>query len=175
VSGPEPDSHQRLARNVGELLQELRVAQNGVQVLFGFLLSVVFTDSYRKAGDFVHVTHVVVVLLTAASVGFLIAPAAWHRVLFRRGAREAIVDRSSRFVILGLILLAAAMAGTVLLIGYVVFGGVVGGVLGGVIGLLFALLWFVWPQRFGDQRFSDQSSGDRPVGDQSVGDQERSR
>ena len=149
MSGPEQDEHQRLARNVGELLQELRVAQNGVQVLFGFLLSVVFTDSYRKAGDFVHVTHVVVVILTAASAGFLIAPAAWHRVLFRRGAREAIVEHASRFVVVGLILLAAAMAGTVLLIGYVVFGGVVGGVLGGGIGLLFALLWFVRPKSFG--------------------------
>jgi hypothetical protein len=119
-----------------------------VQVLFGFLLSVVFTDSYRKAGDFVHVTHVVVVLLTAASAGFLIAPAAWHRVLFRRGAREAIVGHASRFVVIGLVLLAAAMAGTVLLIGYVVFGGIVGGLLGGVIGLLFALLWFAWPKTF---------------------------
>jgi len=148
MSSPEEDSQQRLARNVGELLQELRVAQNGVQVLFGFLLSVVFTDSYRQAGEFVHVTHVVVVLLTAASAGFLIAPAAWHRILFRRGAREAIVDRASRFVIIGLVLLAAAMAGTVLLIGYVVFGSVVGGVLGGAIGLLFGLLWFVWPRTF---------------------------
>jgi hypothetical protein len=152
MSGPEPDAHQRLARNVGELLQELRVAQNGVQVLFGFLLSVVFTDSYRKADDFVHITHVTVVILTAASAGFLIAPAAWHRVLFRRGAREAIVGHASRFVVIGLVLLAAAMAGTVLLIGYVVFGGIAGGVLGGLIGLLFALLWFAWPKTFDDDR-----------------------
>ncbi|MFI9386947.1 DUF6328 family protein [Kutzneria sp. NPDC052558] len=151
-SSPERDTQQRLARNVGELLQELRVAQNGVQVLFGFLLSVVFTDSYRKAGDFVHVTHVVVVLLTAASVGFLIAPAAWHRLLFRRGARESIVNHASRFVVIGLILLAAAMSGAVLLIGYVVFGGIVGAVLGGVIGLLFALLWFAWPKTFDGER-----------------------
>ena len=148
MSGPESDTHQRLARNLGELLQELRVAQNGVQVLFGFLLSVAFTDSYRKAGDFVHITHVLVVVLTAASAGFLIAPASWHRVLFRHGAREAIVRHASRFVVIGLVLLAAAMAGTVLLIGYVVFGGIVGGLLGGVIGLLFALLWFGWPKTF---------------------------
>jgi len=148
MSGPERDANQRLARNVGELLQELRVAQNGVQVLFGFLLSVVFTDSYRRAGDFVHVMHLIVVVLTAASAGFLIAPAAWHRVLFRRGAREVIISRASRFVVIGLILLAAAMAGTVLVIGYVVFGGLVGGVLGGGIGLLFVSLWFVLPKAF---------------------------
>jgi hypothetical protein len=91
---------------------------------------------------------VVVAVLTAASAGFLIAPAAWHRILFRRGAREAIVGHANRFVVIGLVLLAAAMAGTVLLIGYVVFGGVVGGVLGGGIGLLFALLWFVRPSTF---------------------------
>jgi hypothetical protein len=148
MSGPEPDTQQRLARNVGELLQELRVAQNGVQVLFGFLLSVAFTDQYAKAGDFVHITHVIVVLLTAASAGFLIAPAAWHRVLFRRGEREAIVRHATTFVVIGLVLLAAAMTGTVLLIGYVVFGGVIGGVLGAVIGFLFALLWFAWPKAF---------------------------
>jgi hypothetical protein len=146
MSGPERDANQRLARNLGELLQELRVAQNGVQVLFGFLLSVVFTDRYARAGEFVHVTHVIVVLLTAASAGFLIAPAAWHRVLFRRGEREAIVRHATRFVVVGLALLAAAMTGTVLLIGYVVFGGVAGGLLGGLIGLLFAALWFGAPR-----------------------------
>jgi hypothetical protein len=146
MSGPEQDRNQRLARNLGELLQELRVAQNGVQVLFGFLLSVAFTDRYAKAGDFVHVTHLVVVLLAAASAGFLIAPAAWHRMLFRRGMRESIVNHATRHVVVGLVLLAGAMTGTVLLIGYVVFGGAVGAVLGGATGLLFALLWFVFPK-----------------------------
>lgn len=148
MSGPEQDRNQRLARNVGELLQELRVAQNGVQVLFGFLLSVVFTDRYAKADTFVHVTHVVVVIMTVAAAGFLIAPAAWHRMLFRRGMRESIVDHATRYVLIGLILLAGAMTGTVLLIGYVVFGGAVGAVLGGATGLLFALLWFVSPTVF---------------------------
>jgi len=100
-----------------------------------------------------------VVLLTAASAGFLFAPAAWHRVLFRRGEREAIVRHATTFVVIGLVLLASAMTGTVLLIGYVVFGGVIGGVLGAVIGFLFALLWFVWPKTFAREHKDSSHTG----------------
>jgi hypothetical protein len=145
VGEPVGDGDQRLARNLGELLQELRVAQTGVQVLLGFLLSVIFTEPYRRAGLFVHVVHVATVMSAAGAVAFMIAPAAWHRLLFRQGRRELIVERASRFAVVGLVLLACAVVGTVLLVGYVVFGAVAGAVLGGVIAVLFGLLWFVVP------------------------------
>ncbi|MFD1048116.1 DUF6328 family protein, partial [Kibdelosporangium lantanae] len=63
MSDAERSEQQQLARNLGELLQELRVAQAGVQILFGFLLSVAFTDRYARADGYVHVTHLVTVLL----------------------------------------------------------------------------------------------------------------
>lgn len=142
---PEETEPQRLARNLAELLQELRVAQNGVQVLFGFLLTLAFTERYAVAGEFVHVVHVVTTSLAAASAAFLIAPAAWHRVLFRHGHREQIIRNASVAALIGLILLAAAMTGTVLMIGHVVFGGLFGALLAAGFGLLFLMLWFIMP------------------------------
>jgi hypothetical protein len=142
---PEESEQDRLVRNLGELLQELRVAQTGVQVLFGFLLSVIFTTPYERAGGFVHGLHVTTVMLAAGATCFLIAPAAWHRILFRYGKRELIVSYASRFALIGLVLLAAAMTGTVLLIGYVVFGGLAGGLLSAFVGALFLTMWFVLP------------------------------
>ncbi|HWE88910.1 MAG TPA: DUF6328 family protein [Pseudonocardiaceae bacterium] len=142
---PEESEQDRLVRNLGELLQELRVAQTGVQVLFGFLLSVIFTSPYARAGAFVHGLHVATVLLAAGATCFLIAPAAWHRILFRSGKRQLIITYASRFALVGLVLLAGAMTGTVLLIGYVVFGGLAGGLISGFVGALFLTMWFVLP------------------------------
>ncbi|MFE0026654.1 DUF6328 family protein [Amycolatopsis sp. NPDC059021] len=145
MSEPEDSDQRRLARNLSELLQEVRVAQNGVQVLFGFLLSLAFTERYAQAGGFLHHVHVVTVLLAAGAVALLIAPAAWHRLLFRRGMREVIVRGTSVLAVLGLVLLAAAMTGTVLMIAYLVFGGVPAAVLSAATALVFLLLWFVIP------------------------------
>jgi hypothetical protein len=145
VIQPEETEPQRLSRNLAELLQELRVAQNGVQVLFGFLLTLAFTERYAAAGEFIHVVHVVTTSLAAAAAAFLIAPAAWHRILFRHGRREQIIRNASASALIGLVLLAAAMTGTLLLIGHLVFGGVVAAVLSTGFGLLFLVLWFVLP------------------------------
>ncbi|MEU7479944.1 DUF6328 family protein [Lentzea sp. NPDC042327] len=140
----ESDQH-RLARNVNELLQELRVAQAGVQILFGFLLSIAFTDKYSTVGAYVRVTHLVTVLCAAIAVAFLTAPAAWHRVLFRQGRREDVVSSGNTFALAGLGFLALAMTGTVLLLAEVVVGGWPAILVGAVAFLVFAGLWFAWP------------------------------
>ena len=142
---PEETEPQRLSRNLAELLQELRVAQTGVQVLFGFLLTLAFTDRYAQAGLFVHVVHVVTTGLAATAAAFLIAPAAWHRMLFRHGHRDQIIRSASLAALIGLILLATAVTSTMLLVGYVAFGGLLAGVLSGAFGLVFLLLWFIFP------------------------------
>ncbi|GAA0531166.1 hypothetical protein GCM10011581_27970 [Saccharopolyspora subtropica] len=144
---PEEPHDTRLTRNLNELLQELRVAQAGVQILFAFLLSVAFTERFTQAGASVHVLHLVTVLLATTSAALLIAPAAWHRVLFRQRRRAEIIRVANACAIGGLALLAAAMSGTVLLIAQVVAGTTWGVVLGAVSGLLFALLWFLLPLR----------------------------
>ncbi|MFD9739064.1 DUF6328 family protein [Umezawaea sp. NPDC059074] len=147
MSEAEESEQERLRRNLNELLQELRVAQAGVQILFGFLLSIVFTDRYRDIDQYVRVTHLVTILFAAASVALLTAPAAWHRVLFRRGRREDIIEIAHRFTLVGLGTLAAAMTGTVLLLGEVIVGGWPAILFGVVAGLAFATLWFLLPLR----------------------------
>ncbi|HEX6340221.1 DUF6328 family protein [Umezawaea sp.] len=147
MSRAEERDQDRWRRNLNELLQELRVAQAGVQILFGFLLTIVFTDRYQEVDRYVRATHLVTVLFAAASVALLTAPVAWHRALFRRGRREDVIEVAHRFTVVGLGTLACAMTGTVLLLGEVVVGGWVGIAFGVVAGVGFATLWFVLPLR----------------------------
>ncbi|TCP42651.1 hypothetical protein EV191_12351 [Tamaricihabitans halophyticus] len=138
--------HGRITRNLAELLQELRVAQAGVQIMFAFLLTVAFTERFARAGAFVHAVHLVIVLLTCTSAALLITPVAWHRVLFRRQCRQHIVRAANRCAICGLALLAAAMTGTVLLISIVVLGQLWTSLALAVgVAALFSGMWFVRP------------------------------
>lgn len=121
---------QQLARNISELLSELRVAQAGVQILFGFLLAVVFQASFRDASGFEKALHLVTVVFTASASALLTAPAVWHRVLFRGGRRPEILQVGNRLVISGLVCLAVAITLTVSLIAKVVYGPVAMVVLG---------------------------------------------
>lgn len=138
---------ERLARNVNELLQEIRVAQTGVQFLFGFLLSVAFTEHYARASGFEQTVHLIAVVFATAAVALLTAPAAWHRVLFRQGQRPQFLRAANRLAIGGLTCLAVAMTTTVLLLFKVVAGPVAGAVLAVLTAGLFAVLWFVLPLR----------------------------
>lgn len=143
----EETEQQRLNRNVSELLGELRVAQAGVQILFGFLLAVVFTPSFIDSGTFVKSLHLVAVVLAVLSTALLTSPAAWHRMLFRAGKREQILVLGNRFVLAGLSCLALAVTVTVALIGQVVFGPVAMVALGVAVALTFGYLWFFAPYR----------------------------
>ena len=145
MSEAEESDQRRLARNVNELLQELRVAQAGVQILFGFLLSIAFTEKYASTGTYIRVTHLVTVLCAAIAVAFLTAPAAWHRVLFRQGRREDVVESGNTFALIGLAFLALAMTGTVLLLAEVILGDWPSVVVGVAAFIIFAGLWFVVP------------------------------
>jgi len=140
----ESDSD-RLERNFSELLQELRVAQAGVQILFAFLLTVVFTPVFADTSDFVRDLHLITVLLAAGSTAMLTAPAAWHRVLFRRGRRPHILRAANRFAIIGLALLATAMACTVLLVASMTVPGWRAWLIGGASAFVFYGLWFIMP------------------------------
>ena len=150
--------NEQLTRNVGELLQELRVAQAGVQILFGFLLSVVFTDRFHDASGFEKSLHLSAVALAVAATALLTAPAAWHRLLFRTGSRERILTVGNRLVLVGLVCLALAITSTVALIAKVVYGGIAMIVMAALALLIFGLLWFVMPFRL------NPKNGDQPTG-----------
>ncbi|WP_156755264.1 DUF6328 family protein [Actinokineospora pegani] len=146
-------AQERLNRNVNELLQELRVAQAGVQILFGFLLSITFTDVYQeRTGAFERGTHLVAVLFAVAAVCLLTAPVAWHRLSFRCGQRPRIMRQANRTTVAGLTCLAGAIAAALLLISEMVLGGVWTFVVAGIPTVLIGVIWFAVPARWPRRR-----------------------
>jgi len=141
----EREAERRLDRNFSELLQEIRVGQAGVQILFGFLLSIAFTERYVHVGTTVRVIHLTTVMFAAAAVALLTAPAAWHRMLFRQQRRPILVAASDQMASWGLACLAVAMTGTIVVLAAAVANMVVALVLGGVAAVGFAVLWLALP------------------------------
>lgn len=147
MSQTDESRNEQLTRNMNELLQEIRVAQAGIQILFGFLLTIAFTERYAATGGYVRVIHLVTVLFATAAVALLTTPAAWHRLLFRQGRREKIIQVADVTAVVGLGCLAVAMTGTVLLIAEMIIGGWPAVLLAALAALGFLLLWFLLPIR----------------------------
>src|SRR5689334_102587 len=108
-SGREETEEERLDRNLGELLQELRVALPGVQVLFAFLLAVPFQQGFEKITSFQKNVYFATLMLTALAAVMLISPTAYHRLTFRYQQKRKLVFYANRFSIIGLTLMALAM------------------------------------------------------------------
>ncbi len=136
---------ERADRNLMELLQELRVAVTGVQVLFAFLMAVPFQQRFATVSQFQETTYFVTLLLSVSATGFMIAPSAYHRLNFAKKDKRHIVDAASRLAIGGLILLALAMTGAVLLITDLLFKETTVSITVAFTALLFATVWFVLP------------------------------
>lgn len=107
---------ERVDRELIELLNELRVALPGVQVLFGFLLIVPFSNGWKQTSDFQRDVYVFDVLATALSTLLLIAPSAHHRLQFRAGDKQYLLALANRFAIAGVAVLALAMSAAVFLV-----------------------------------------------------------
>ena len=107
---------ERADRNFNELLQELRVTQTGIQILFAFLLTLAFTPRFQSLDDVQRGTYVTTLLLAVIAATLFTAPAALHRSLFQRGAKATIVRVSSQLASAGLIVLIFAFTGSVLLV-----------------------------------------------------------
>jgi Family of unknown function (DUF6328) len=144
-SGRVESEDERLDRNLAELLQELRVALPGVQVLFAFLLAVPFQQGFERISSFQKHVYLVVLICTAVSSALLIAPTALHRLLFARGHKPEIIRYANRMVIYGLVLLAVAMVGVVLLITHELFGPAAAIAITAPIAAVFLVTWFVIP------------------------------
>ena len=143
---PESES-ERLDRNLEELLQELRVALPGVQVLFAFLLVVPFNQRFAEITTFQQTVYFVTLLLASAASAFLIAPTVHHRVQFRQQDKERIVLTANRFAVVGLALLAIAMTGAIVMITDLLYRSTTVAIVAGGVGLMFAVLWYVVPLR----------------------------
>jgi Family of unknown function (DUF6328) len=136
---------QRIDRNFQELLGELRVALPGVQVLFAFLLTVPFAQGFTRLTTFERDLYLIVLLMTGLATALLIAPTAYHRILFRRGYKPDILFFANRATMAGLAVLALAMSGAILLITHVIFGEAAAIAVGAASLLVFAVLWYLLP------------------------------
>jgi Family of unknown function (DUF6328) len=139
------DRHERTARELIELLQELRIVIPGVQVLFAFLLTVPFSQGFAKLDSLQQGVFFATLLCTAAATALLIAPSAHHRLLFRQGVREQRLKMGNLLAILGLVFLVPAMVGVVFVITDLIFGLTAALVVTVAMALFFSLLWFVLP------------------------------
>jgi hypothetical protein len=136
---------ERLDRNLMELLQELRVALPGIQVLFAFLLVVPFQQGWAAVTDFEQTVYYVTLLLTAAASVCLIAPTARHRIRFRELDKEWVVQTANRLTIAGLGLLGLAITGALLLVASVVYDTEVAAATTASVVILITWIWFVAP------------------------------
>jgi hypothetical protein len=136
---------QRDDRNLGELLQELRVAGLGVQVLFGFLLSLPFTNRFTRLSPGQRDLYLVSLVLAATATVLLLGPVAYHRLVFRQGQKERLVRAASAMAIGGLAAVSLAVSAAVLLVTGYVASGLPAVLITGFVAAAFGLLWFVLP------------------------------
>ena len=136
---------ERINRELIELLNELRVALPGVQVLFAFLLAVPFTQRFQQLTDGQEYAFFVSLLCTTFGSVFLIAPSAYHRVRFREHDKEQMLHTANRLSIAGTVFLAVAMTSAVYLITDLVFNAPVTLIMTAVTGATFAWFWYGLP------------------------------
>jgi hypothetical protein len=138
---------ERVDRELIELLNELRVALPGVQVLFAFLLTIPFSQRFANATDFERDVYFVALLSAVISSALLIAPSAYHRLLFRQAEKERLLFHANRLAIAGLTSLAVSLLASVLLVSEYLFGFVTAGIVTGVGAVLIAVIWYAVPLR----------------------------
>jgi hypothetical protein len=144
-SGRDETEGERLDRNLGELLQELRVALPGVQVLFAFLLAVPFQRNFTKINGFQETVYYVTLLLTALAAVLLISPSAYHRMTFRRQLKHHLIFFANKLAIVGIGCLALAMTGVFTLITDYLYGTTATVVIAPISLAVFALFWYGLP------------------------------
>ena len=147
TSSAGPLDRGRFDREWSEILNEIRVALPGVQLLFGFLLAAPFTDPFRGMSELLRYGYFVCFLTTTASSAFLIAPSVYHRLHWRRDVvdKEQMLRTANTLAIVGGILLAFAMTSAVYIISVAIAGRGPAMVITILAGLLFAILWFALP------------------------------
>ena len=134
-----------LDRHWQELLQELRVAQAGTQILFAFLLTIAFTQAFREADDLTHRVYAVTLILASLATALLIGPVPFHRMVFRQRLRDRMVTIAGHMATGGLFLLMLAMAGSLFLALDVALTRAMAAIIVFVALVWYALFWYVLP------------------------------
>jgi Family of unknown function (DUF6328) len=161
---PGETEAQRDDRNTMELLNELRVVGIGVQVLFGFLLSLPFSKGFPRLDQTGRDLYLATVLLAALSIALLVAPVAYHRLLFRRHEKGSLVRVTNLLAIFGLITVGLAVSCAVLLVTRFVAPGLPAVLITAVAVCAFAGLWFALPlyRRTTDDHHHHEMAGRPP-------------
>jgi putative flippase GtrA len=145
----DPERHEteaeRIDRNLGELLQELRVASIGVQVLLGFLFSIPFTTRFQRLSDQQRTLYVADLLLAALATALLAAPVAYHRLTFRHHVKARLLRTANVLAIAGLTAVALTISGAVLLVVGTLYNGIAVTAIAALTAAVIFGLWFVLP------------------------------
>ena len=141
----DDDERERSERQMAELLQELRVALPGVQILFAFLLTVPFAQGFQRVTDFQKDLYFATLMCTAISTACLIAPTATHRLRFHKRDRNYVIEVAHRLTIVGLVFLALAILCAISLITDYLFDGAARWFWPALIAIVIAVLWFIRP------------------------------
>ncbi|MDQ6937789.1 MAG: DUF6328 family protein [Actinomycetota bacterium] len=145
----EETAAERIDRNYAEQLQELRVVETGVQILFAFLLGIAFQQRFTQTDGFQRAVFVVTLLASALSIAILVAPVALHRFTFHAGRKDELVARTNTYAIAGLAALALSICGAVLLVCDWVVNRPFAVAVTAVLALVLGALWFAVPHRRG--------------------------
>jgi hypothetical protein len=145
-SDPRDESEaERADRNLAELLQELRVVGLGVQVLFGFLLSLPFTNRFARLSQGQQELYLATLVLAAVATALLLGPVAFHRLVFRRGQKERLVRTANVMAVAGLAAVGLAISAAVLLVTGYVTSVLPAGLITAFVTCMFGTLWFAFP------------------------------
>jgi hypothetical protein len=136
---------ERVNRELIELLNELRVALPGVQVLFAFLLAVPFSNGWKKITEFQKDVFFATLVATSISTACFIVPTAYHRLNFRNREKERILFLSNKFAIAGIMFLAVSMIGVIVLLTDVIYSETAAAVTGALAFFVFGGLWLALP------------------------------
>ncbi|MFC0002748.1 DUF6328 family protein [Micromonospora siamensis] len=149
---------QRWQRNFADLLQELRVAQTGVQILFAFLLTLPFSGGFNRTTEFQRDVYIVALLAAAAAAAMIISPVAFHRALFRQGRKPELVRFAHTMASGGLGFMLISMVSAVLLVTDFVLDRPIAFLLSGITALWFLTFWVFLPfarRNWGDDDIDD--------------------
>lgn len=141
----DEDEKARIDRELGELMEEVRVALPGAEILFAFLLGVAFTDRFETITSSQRNLYFGALLLTAGATALLIAPATYHRLRFRDGDKERLLFTATRMAIGSFVLMLLAICSSVYLVADILYASTTAGLFGAGTAAWFAWFWFGLP------------------------------
>ena len=149
--GDDPDRNgdenvkERVDRELGELLDEVRVAIPGAEVLFAFLLGVAFTERFTELTSLQRGIYFATLLMVAGGIALLVAPTAYHRINFRDGGKQELLYSATRMVLASLVLLLLSVTGVVYLVADLLYGTAEAAISAAVVAAWFVWFWFAFP------------------------------